>query len=374
MPQVQLGKPIGPIAVTATLNGSGAGTVSFQPNGCTARITNLFVKCSTSASQAVAKIYRGQISDNCLINQTNSGSTGAAASGVIDVSDGETLFVVWSGGDAGATATATFVGMGIPFNQRTLATQLVWDNPIAANDGSLVFPAIKSINYVAGVSGWIIDRNGNAEFADGTFRGDLVVTSPTGAQVKIYILGAAPAAGDPAIEFTPDPLGGHVITPGYAYAFSSAGSDTVGLNIEAPTIDGIGTARIALNSSSTSGETFGAMYADEVFISSLLEPLNLISDGNTMKQWDGGVVSGNVAIGSSSAVFNNLITFNYPYTSAPSVVLTLDSASGNFGRWTARVFNITATNASVILEKGAAADAAMPATTGFNLNWVAMGS
>jgi hypothetical protein len=107
-----------------------------------------------------------------------SGSTGAPAFGNIDLIDGETLFVVWSGGDAGATATATFVGNTIPFDQ-VGGSEIRWSDPIAANDGSLIFPAIKSPNFVSGSAGWRIAYDGTVEFNNGTFRGTLVIgTSP----------------------------------------------------------------------------------------------------------------------------------------------------------------------------------------------------
>lgn len=47
---------------------------------------------------------------------------------------------------------------------------------------TLVRPAIRSGNYVPGVSGWSINRDGTAEFASGTFRGPVIVQDPlTGA-------------------------------------------------------------------------------------------------------------------------------------------------------------------------------------------------
>lgn len=44
-------------------------------------------------------------------------------------------------------------------------------SPIIGGGGALQYPAIKSPNYVPGVSGWAIFKNGNAEFNGGTFRG-----------------------------------------------------------------------------------------------------------------------------------------------------------------------------------------------------------
>lgn len=172
----QLSQRFGPIQQQVVLDGSGNGQVTFQPNGSNARITNLFVKVSTVVNQAQCKIYLGTVSDSNIVNVTNSGSTGAAASGQIDINDGQTLFVVWSGGDAGATATATFTGVTVPFDQIG-ASVIDWADPIAAGDGSLIFPQVKSPNYVAGVSGWILKRNGDVEFGNAVIRGSFTADS-----------------------------------------------------------------------------------------------------------------------------------------------------------------------------------------------------
>lgn len=181
---MKLTQRFGPIPVTTTLDGSGNGTVTFQPNGSNARITNLFVKVSTATNQAVCTIYKGQIADGNAINTTNSGSTGAPATGAIDLTDGETLYVRWTGGDAGATATATFSGITIPFDQ-VGPSALEWADPIAAGDGSLVYPALKSPNYLAGIAGWKIDRDGNAEFNDIDVRGNGIFGNPAGERLEL---------------------------------------------------------------------------------------------------------------------------------------------------------------------------------------------
>lgn len=172
----QLTGRFGPIPQTVVLDGSGNGAITFQPNGSNARVTTLFVKVDTATNQAVVTLYKGQIADSNIIGNTNSGSTGAPAFGNIDLMDGETLYVVWRGGDPGATATATFTGRTIPFEEIG-DTNIRWDDPIAAGDGSLIFPALKSPNYVADVSGWYIGRDGTVEFEAGTFRGDVRIVT-----------------------------------------------------------------------------------------------------------------------------------------------------------------------------------------------------
>jgi hypothetical protein len=46
-----------------------------------------------------------------------------------------------------------------------------FNNPLVSKGGSLVYPSIHSPGFITGVTGWSIDKNGNAEFNNGIFRG-----------------------------------------------------------------------------------------------------------------------------------------------------------------------------------------------------------
>lgn len=52
---------------------------------------------------------------------------------------------------------------------------------------TLVRPAIRSANYVPGVSGWSINRDGSVEFATGTFRGPVIIIDPVTGDVLASI-------------------------------------------------------------------------------------------------------------------------------------------------------------------------------------------
>jgi hypothetical protein len=54
-----------------------------------------------------------------------------------------------------------------------------FQNPPVGNQGVIERPAFESINYVPGVSGWAIFKNGNVEFNSGVFRGSLQAGSLT---------------------------------------------------------------------------------------------------------------------------------------------------------------------------------------------------
>lgn len=60
-----------------------------------------------------------------------------------------------------------------------------FSNPVSNAVGTLIRTVLKSLNYVANTTGWAIFKNGNADFATGSFRGTITVTGPNGAQIII---------------------------------------------------------------------------------------------------------------------------------------------------------------------------------------------
>lgn len=170
---------------TVVLDSNGSGQIAFQPNGSTVSISRLYVSVSTSVKQATVTFYKGSVSPTNALGTIVSGSTGGLATGQIFVQDGTILYVVWTGGDAGATATATFSGKQISFSEMG-SDSITWSDPIAASDGSLIFPALKSPNFVPSSSGWNLDRDGNAELNNVTVRGTVDVEGSLGNNVKIY--------------------------------------------------------------------------------------------------------------------------------------------------------------------------------------------
>ena len=76
-----------------------------------------------------------------------------------------------------------------------------FQNPITGGQGALIRPAVKSPNYVPGVSGWTINRDGSAEFNNVTVRGTIVASTFQGTDFQIdqngaFFYSAAPAVGD----------------------------------------------------------------------------------------------------------------------------------------------------------------------------------
>ncbi len=75
-----------------------------------------------------------------------------------------------------------------------------FSDPITAGN-VLIRPAIQSPNYVAGVSGWTINRNGSAEFNSVTVRGAFVVANGT-QQISVFN-NTAPSLG-PSVNLNPN--------------------------------------------------------------------------------------------------------------------------------------------------------------------------
>lgn len=88
-------------------------------------------------------------------------------------------------------------------------------NPIIGGGGSLVYPSIHSPDFVQGVSGWSIDKDGNAYFYGVTLTGGSLIISGSGDGVFIYsgtpaygnLIGAWVSAG-----VTEDAYGNPVVT------------------------------------------------------------------------------------------------------------------------------------------------------------------
>jgi hypothetical protein len=55
---------------------------------------------------------------------------------------------------------------------------------IAGGGGELIIPSLYSPDYVPGVSGWAIFKNGNVEFNNGTFRGTILAATIIGALIQ----------------------------------------------------------------------------------------------------------------------------------------------------------------------------------------------
>lgn len=100
----------GPYQSSTILDTNGNGSVRIAATGQKVQITSTRVTVSTSTNEAIATIYKNAIGQQYEIEGSLSGSTGDTSDTTFYLNDGDSLYVVWTGGDAGATATAIVSG------------------------------------------------------------------------------------------------------------------------------------------------------------------------------------------------------------------------------------------------------------------------
>lgn len=93
-----------------TLDANGDGTLRFAPTGEKWEVDRVHVRCSSRVSEAQCRIYLAQQRPDTVIDGTYSGSSGDTTDTRIYLEDGQPMFIEWTGGDPGATATATVSG------------------------------------------------------------------------------------------------------------------------------------------------------------------------------------------------------------------------------------------------------------------------
>ena len=93
------------------LDGSGNGQIRIAPVGRNWVVQYLAVKVSSTVKESAAVVCKNLIGDPYVVDGTTRGSSGDTSDTQHVVRSGDCLWVVWSNGDAGATATVTFSGL-----------------------------------------------------------------------------------------------------------------------------------------------------------------------------------------------------------------------------------------------------------------------
>jgi len=266
-----------------------------------------------------------------------------------------------------------------------------FSNPIVAGS-TLVRPAIQSPDYVAGVSGWAIKRDGTAEFNDVTVRGTIVsgnglVTLNDGgvavedalAEYEINYSGGFLARRKPndgsIYQHTIDgyygrgqqPSPGNSLPSGFTamgIAFlQQGGTEYVYTLIRGPAFTDVSRddARIRLyGESSAGGPSFLDLDAGVVRVTR-----NILRDLQGFLYFRGQFDSAPVSNGAGSGSFNVAITFPtaFPAGTVPTVVQSFNCAAGAAVPYTSHLIGVpTNTGFSVRIHSSGAAAAW---TTGF---------
>lgn len=109
---------------------------------------------------------------------------------------------------------------------------MAFSNPIIDGNNALVVPAIQSPDYIPGISGWIIRRDGTAEFNNVIVRGTIHLQSGN-ATLDSAIVVDGYGHNVPTIQFNPD----NVNYPTPAYILSSVGPGTGPTHPNTPELD-----------------------------------------------------------------------------------------------------------------------------------------
>ncbi|WP_163570759.1 hypothetical protein [Fodinicola feengrottensis] len=87
-----------------TLDATGAGQVLITPTGGDWVLVNMGVSVSSSTLQPTAKLFKNFPAQVNFIEGSYTGANDSSNTRIV-LRQGETLFCVWAGGDAGARAT-----------------------------------------------------------------------------------------------------------------------------------------------------------------------------------------------------------------------------------------------------------------------------
>jgi hypothetical protein len=143
-----------------------------------------------------------------------------------------------------------------------------FDNPVVAGV-QLVIPAIESPDYVPGVSGWAIFRNGTVEFNSGTFRGTITASEFDGTDFILdtdgfYLYSGPPALGNLVLSITnnaaPDRFGNVVKAGGLAtYSPATGFANFLGNRVTGGTAENVLQMFTGDAAESTPGEVIAAI-------------------------------------------------------------------------------------------------------------------
>jgi hypothetical protein len=253
-------------------------------------------------------------------------------------------------------------------------------NAVIGGAEFLIRSAIKSANYVAGLAGWRIAKDGTAEPNNATVRGSVSAGSGTvllnaggihvqnGAQqfdinaAAGFLARLVPDNGtivqvSPQALSTrgqsPSPVGLAVNTSDIFNVYNNSGAANeqvyTGFNMGAytgksgPFMIGLSQAANDAGTDDTSTLQFSAGLAIKLFALSILTNDFSLKDSNGHYYLAGENQLFNLGILSTDASVTIAVVFTHTFTRAPFVVCNINDSAGATGKWTARAINITTT-------------------------------
>lgn len=256
-----------------------------------------------------------------------------------------------------------------------------YTNPVVSGT-VLVRTAIQSEDYVTGVSGWAIFRNGNVEFNNGTFRGSLVagggnvIVNSGGVHVQApslssvydinvnggFIASASSGSGQkiliqPQAIFlypaNPSPLGRATDTGVlFATITNPSGSvERVRSVLSSPSIQARPISSLILEGESTAGDvTKISLIAGDIHIAGYIEDHDLVDIRNHeyLRGENGQFLISFAPI----ATVTVTVLFADTFSAVPQVECNIDSIAGVTSLWHARAVTITTSQFTYFLFQG----------------------
>lgn len=264
-------------------------------------------------------------------------------------------------------------------DQTRLVVSVPFTNPIIAGT-TLVRQAIKSPDYVSGVSGWTINRDGSVEFSNAIVRGTMETGNTTLDNAGLHLIGDDGSRIDIepgtfcSIEMSPPPITGYTVSPAKTYTSSNKINPGIPaeyvdatVTIESASINGSSTAAIRLKRRKGAVDNSAVeLGADDIYIDGLLQDSSLVPYGRSQTGEE------SISFGTPTAVasYTTAVVFPFAFATKPSVSVNIGSGASATARWQARAISISTTGFTLFLFKGDNAD---PNATWSNVpvNWTA---
>jgi len=226
-----------------------------------------------------------------------------------------------------------------------------FSNAVIGGAEILIRSAIRSVNYIAGVAGWRISRDGDVDLNGGTFRGTVIVTNPSGSFVEL-----APGATNAVINIQPPDNPNPIITYTPSQIFSDAlAANRGGMFLTSPVVSisgipvGDNSSISILSETSTGIDSEITLQTDQVNIGTGGQNAAMLHPATGTKYLPS--VFDTVAFSVPAGATSQAIVFNFPASfpagSVPIVFCTVITGSGASALWMARPIAINDTQVNI---------------------------
>lgn len=239
-----------------------------------------------------------------------------------------------------------------------------WTEPILGGGNALIREEMKSPNFVSGVSGWSLDKDGDAEFNSVLVRGTVEATGNKNSSITLQ----SNPVGSPSVEILPADFSpnAHPQLDAATVQASSVISGPYGafyghLDLTSP---GDGTTESSIVLSGGNGVSRIDVVATTVKIQGTL------IDQDDLLYLRGQKGNLNITFASSNNFIQGVIfPVAFPVGVVPNVHPNINAAAGTTTKWGVRAYAVTNTGFNIWCTSG---DGTSSAWAGVNVTWTAV--